>query len=767
MNHPICYTDNILNYLAPHILCRIFHRLPVQKLILFMLSSNEIIAQAATKMVFQTVEINSPIFSPSNIFLQLPTVLKFNFHNCRLFAKYFSQHTRTLTVLMFLDEELHYSNLKYELLQYSWFCPFKLLRSLRIINYHHDGPSSETVIKQKLQANYNFLTANILGKFESLKKIEISLFKSSGFHSLVRPLRILNENQRSLDLSFGGILNAANEPISIGRIPPMANLISLNLSCCGIVEMGNFDQFVNLRTLNLSTNNISKISDLGHLLFLESLDLSKNKISHIRNLSHLISLKTLNLSENDISEFSELNYHGCLQTLDLSNNQIFKIQNMSRFRSLKILNLKLNMVEELENLAELVSLESLDLSDNYSLQLKDLGCIKSLKMLYLSDNSIRGVMNFAGFDSLEILDLSWNKLSRIQNLGLVKCLRKLELSQNYHEDEGNLADLVGLEHSECLERIRNKNFEDVNLSHLKSVEVLEFTICYHYFSKLQHQLSWKDVAQKCGIEPRDVLELSTYVFSNLIGLKLLNLFLCISGDIAFPKMPNLQRLEIDQNDRVIVWLDLCNLLQLEDLKIRRCHIEKIKNLEMLVKLRKLSLHFCEIERIENLDNLTELQCLDLSFNRISNIENLHQLTKLVNLDLSSNKISSASGLPNLSELEVDLSHNNIEKVAIEEIIGVQKISLADNPLTCFHTSKRGVITLTLAAVKTFLNKFIIKDPVVEPVKKCYLRQILISPCHWPDIKCFLGIKTLKTLLIMHGMWNYCNFLVDELRRKHT
>ena len=61
--------------------------------------------------------------------------------------------------------------------------------------------------------------------------------------------------------------------ISIKNIPQMANLVSLELSYCGIVEMESFYQFVNLKRLNLSSNEIKKVGDLSHLFYLESLNL--------------------------------------------------------------------------------------------------------------------------------------------------------------------------------------------------------------------------------------------------------------------------------------------------------------------------------------------------------------------------------------------------------------------------------------------------------------------------------------------------------------
>lgn len=100
---------------------------------------------------------------------------------------------------------------------------------------------------------------------------------------------------------------------------------------------------------------------------------------------------------------------------------------------------------------------------------------------------------------------------------------------------------------------------------------------------------------------------------------------------------------------------------LRHLKIAQNHIQKIENLDSLVKLEHLDLSFNEINKIENLDLLTNLTLLNLAGNLITEIENLDNNSLLENFFINDNSINDINNFLYLKKfkklISIEVSNN--------------------------------------------------------------------------------------------------------------
>ncbi|XP_057331978.1 dynein regulatory complex subunit 3-like isoform X2 [Microplitis mediator] len=103
-------------------------------------------------------------------------------------------------------------------------------------------------------------------------------------------------------------------------------------------------------------------------------------------------------------------------------------------------------------------------------------------------------------------------------------------------------------------------------------------------------------------------------------------------------------------------------------------------------LTKLTLSHNIIDKIENLDALIKLQELDLSFNRITKMENLNHLIKLEILILAGNKINEIENIDNLVNLKIfSIADNKIDKwdhvLYLRKFKYLRSVNMTGNPCT--------------------------------------------------------------------------------------
>jgi len=137
----------------------------------------------------------------------------------------------------------------------------------------------------------------------------------------------------------------------------------LDLSECGLTDVGFLNGFINLQELDLSWNNLSDITGLPELKHLTKLDLSYNFISEIQVLSSYTELTQLSLRANDITELTEV-----IQPADTANPEETtagkKISVFDGLLKLVRLDLSYNMLTDVSELTGLTALEYLNLEKN-------------------------------------------------------------------------------------------------------------------------------------------------------------------------------------------------------------------------------------------------------------------------------------------------------------------------------------------------------------------------------------------------------------------
>ena len=134
--------------------------------------------------------------------------------------------------------------------------------------------------------------------------------------------------------------------------------------------------------------------------------------------------------------------------------------------------------------------------------------------------------------------------------------------------------------------------------------------------------------------------------NNIIKLEMFN-----------PSINKLQKVNFTANNIELIPEILNSMKELKIIILNNNKIQKISNLENLIKLEKLELRGNKITKVEGLNNLKNLTKLTLSCNLITNIEenDLPQIDTLIELGLFGNYL----GIEN-RELDKNINDKNIE-----------------------------------------------------------------------------------------------------------
>ena len=226
---------------------------------------------------------------------------------------------------------------------------------------------------------------------------------------------------------------------------------------------------------------------------------------------------------------------------------------------------------------------------------------------------------------------------------------------------------------------------DIAIGETKNVSLKEALILKGYDTNSDKELSKDEMQQIKDIYISDV---------NIIDLTGL-------GDAI-----NLERLDINGNNKNIDLTPLENLTNLEVLNLANYDITDISILKNLTNLKRIgivnayklsdisvvkeltaleSLQFvyCNVQDISAVKNLTNLETLSLSGNRVTNIDVLKNLTNLTSLYLPETGITDISVLANLTELwNLSLFSNKIKDIsALENLTNLKYLLLNDNEIT--------------------------------------------------------------------------------------
>ncbi len=153
-------------------------------------------------------------------------------------------------------------------------------------------------------------------------QMEMGKYKLSG--AVMRTKNDVSEELVETATRLG--INGANRKHIPNAVGIFKNLISLDVTNCGLVYVPNYMFSMNTVTmLNFSSNNFSCIPEvICYMKNLRALNMSNNKISKITSrIGNLQSLSMLLLSNNLISELPlEIFTLKLLETLDLINNPV-------------------------------------------------------------------------------------------------------------------------------------------------------------------------------------------------------------------------------------------------------------------------------------------------------------------------------------------------------------------------------------------------------------------------------------------------------------
>lgn len=375
----------------------------------------------------------------------------------------------------------------------------------------------------------------------------------------------------------------------------------------------------------------SKMQKFSHI-DLQGRNLITIPITLYQKATEIISL---NLSRNLNLDVPKDFIQACtnLREIKYTGNETWKLPpSLSLASRLTMLDVSNNKLEQLEHaeLHKLQSLISLRLSNNKLSALpKYFGQWKALRSLNLSSNSLTEFPDYmCEMKTLVDLDLSFNAIGALPQIGHLTSLERLwatnnKLSGPFPPTANQLQNLREID-------VRHNNIDNVDvLVQLPKLEWL--AIGYNNissfegtFAKLRNFHLDHNPVTRFGISA----PIPTLASLNLEKAKLAAL-----PDDLFQKIPNLNRLVLDQNHFVSLSPHIGQLTKLEHLSIAR-------NL-----LNSLPPH---------IGRLVELQHLDLRENNLNSLPSqIWYMRKLVTLNVSSNVLNSfpkpGAPLPSLSD----------------------------------------------------------------------------------------------------------------------
>lgn len=238
--------------------------------------------------------------------------------------------------------------------------------------------------------------------------------------------------------------------INIGGKRFNSDVVSLDLSDCGITDISLLSLCTSLERLDLSGNSIKDLTPLVDLTKLKSLNLENNKVSDLKPLLGLKKLEYLNLANNEITSITALSELKKLTELHLSHNELKGLSALSELTSLKTLCLDDADIKDsyLAKLYKLSSLRTLLLDNNEELSQSAVNELKAkLPDCTVSFTPVVVTLELGGktFKSdVTELSLVGCNITDISVLARCTALKTLDLSDNPINDASALYGLTSL-----------------------------------------------------------------------------------------------------------------------------------------------------------------------------------------------------------------------------------------------------------------------------------------------------------------------------------
>ena len=244
---------------------------------------------------------------------------------------------------------------------------------------------------------------------------------------------------KTLDLS--GCSVSADGLEKIGNC---LRLESLDLSDCGLSNIGALSSLSNLKVLNLSDNSINGLSAVGKLSALEELYLSRNAVTTVSSLSGLSSLRILDVSFNALNTVSPISKCTALTELNVSENKLTELDVVGSLVNLTILNAAKNEIETVDGIANCTKLEQFDLSNNKLVEIDGLADILTLTDINIDYNDVLECPHFAADCALVSFSAAHNFLEDCEGLRGLPNLNYVNMDYNNIRDISCLLDCRNL-----------------------------------------------------------------------------------------------------------------------------------------------------------------------------------------------------------------------------------------------------------------------------------------------------------------------------------
>lgn len=219
-------------------------------------------------------------------------------------------------------------------------------------------------------------------------------------------------------------------------IGQLTALTELDLSYCGISNIGALSNLTELTDLNLSGNSISDITPLSGLRHLSVLNLSNNALTSVEALGGTTSLTQLDVSENTLTTVRPL--AGCTALITFNGNN--------------------NRLTDITPLASCRDLVDVRVSNNFLADVSVLSSCAGLQRLEAANNKLTSIDIMAALPSLTYVDISYNSVSAIPQLSADACLQQFYASYNQLSD---VSPLMGLTQLTYVDVDYNEEIEDI------------------------------------------------------------------------------------------------------------------------------------------------------------------------------------------------------------------------------------------------------------------------------------------------------------------
>lgn len=283
--------------------------------------------------------------------------------------------------------------------------------------------------------------------------------------------------------------NCSFESIPIGILVNFRHLTKINISNCGLSEIGDgrfkdgiFYKLVH--SLDLSHNKIKTIEkEIFYGAHVQHLNMSYNRITSIHDFAFYRQtyLRTVHLANNHIEMINPVIFHwsNVLEYIDLRNNNIKTGDNFPLFLdTIKTISISNNALTTFRLVPILFRLEELFIENNF---LTTLSIGMSTKKINANHNHIKSLTIFHGLNKLVSLKLSHNNLTDIENFKNANLLEDLHLSFNNLTDIKPIKNLKKLK-TLCLENSLNGLLDYKAFTELTQLEFLD--ISYNHLTEI-------------------------------------------------------------------------------------------------------------------------------------------------------------------------------------------------------------------------------------------------------------------------------------------